>query len=293
MFEELKGIQGVRNVKPVIKGNLEKLVELGSQLERDFENRTYFIFEKRPELYERVKKADIEYDEQDIQSLVVALSSQETQNPIVRGVYTGALVSLLTEKNNKEGRRTIVKLDIAGSEFPYLCARAKYADVLMIKNVKGDSIGRDISCNHGRAGIVILQDIIGDYAGWCMAMNQGQAGIIILQDINGDNAGDGISADHGQAGIIILQDITGEYTGLYMIVNYGRAGIISLKNIKLPREHYGYYSLLDKEGKYSSQIREFTDEMVKKYSESRMTFEKLREEIGEFIKRIKSGGEDV
>ena len=78
-----------------------------------------------------------------------------------------------------------------------------------------------------------------------------------------------------------------------MIVNYGRAGIISLKNIKLPREHYGYYSLLDKEGKYSSQIREFTDEMVKKYSESRMTFEKLREEIGEFIKRIKSGGEDV
>ena len=246
MFEELKGIQGVRNVKPVIKGNLEKLVELGSQLERDFENRTYFIFEKRPELYERVKKADIEYDEQDIQSLVVALSSQETQNPIVRGVYTGALVSLLTEKNNKEGRRTIVKLDLAGSEFPYLCARAKYADVLMIKNVKGDSIGRDISCNHGRAGIVILQDIIGEYA------------------------------------------------GLYMIRNYGQAGIISAKNIE---SNYvgdcGNYDILDNKGKYSSQIREFTDGMIKKYSESRMTFEELMEEIGKFTKGIKSGGEDV
>ena len=112
MFEELKGIQAARKVKPAIKGNLEKLVELSSQVEGEFENRTYFICENRPELYERVKKADIEYDEQDIQSLVVALSSQETQNPIVRGVYTGALVSLLTEKNNKEGRKTILKFDL-------------------------------------------------------------------------------------------------------------------------------------------------------------------------------------
>jgi len=50
---------------------------------------------------------------------------------------------------------------------------------------------------------------------------------------------------------------------------------------------------LDKQGKYSSQIRRFADEMIKKYSESRMTFEELREEIGRFTKRIKSGGENV
>ena len=274
MFEELKGIQGVRNVKQTTKGSLEKLVELGSQLEREItaESSGYLtLFQERlPELYNIVKDADISYNEHDIQDLAVALSSQEPQNPKIRGVYIGALVSLLTEKNNKKGKRTIVELDLKGSEFPYLCAGAKYADVLMIKNVKGDCIGEGIAYNRGQAGIVILQDIIGEYAGWRIARDHGQAGIVILQDIIGEYAGWSIARDHGQAGIISAKNIESNYVG-----------------------DCGNYDILDNKGKYSSQIREFTDGMIKKYSESRMTFEELMEEIGKFTKGIKSGGEDV
>jgi len=273
------------------------LIEIGIQLERKIEEPAHYSYldtEQYKKIYERVKDADIEYDKKDIQDLAVALSSQEPQNPKIRGVYIGALVSLLTEKNNKKGKRTIVELDLKGSEFPYLCAGAKYADVLMIKNVKGDCIGEGIAYNRGQAGIVILQDIIGEYAGWRIARDHGQAGIVILQDIIGEYAGWSIARDHGQAGIVILQDIIGEYAGLYMIRNYGQAGIISAKNIE---SNYvgdcGNYDILDNKGKYSSQIREFTDGMIKKYSESRMTFEELMEEIGKFTKGIKSGGEDV
>ena len=298
MLEELKGIQAARKVKPAIKGNLEKLIELGSQLEREFTTGSFshinLIQERRPELYKIVKDADIEYDKQDIQALAVAFSSKEVQNPIIRGAYIGALVSLLTEKNNKEGRRTIVKLDLTGSEFPYLCAGAKYADVLMIKNVKGKLIGYNIASNYGQAGIVILQGIKGDFAGADIAFNHGQAGIVILQNIIGNDAGNWMAADHGQAGIISLEDIIGDYAGEYMAYNHGQAGIIFLKNVSsIYAGNCGNYSLLDKQGKYSSQIRRFADEMIKKYSESRMTFEELREEIGRFTKRIKSGGENV
>ena len=321
MLEELKGIQAARKVKPAIKGNLEKLIEIGSQLERKIEEPAHYSYldtEQYKKIYERVKDADIEYDKKDIQDLAVALSSQEPQNPKIRGVYIGALVSLLTEKNNKKGKRTIVELDLKGSEFPYLCAGAKYADVLMIKNVKGDCIGEGIAYNRGQAGIVILQDIIGEYAGWNIAKNHGQAGIVILQNIIGNDAGNWMADNHGQVGIVILQDIIGNYAGRYMATDHGQAGIVILQDIRGDNTGFGiafnhgqasaislknispnylgnHYncSLLDNEGKYFSQIRRFADEMIKKYSESRMTFEELREEIGRFTKRIKSGGENV
>jgi len=208
------------------------LVELGSQLEREFGEGRYplsFISEKRPELYGRVKKANIEYDEQDLQDLALALTIRDSRAPVIKRAFIGALISNLTESRMNHNKRAIVKLDMNNMEFPYLCYGTKYADRLEICNVKGDFIGSGIASCNGKARKIHISNIEGNFAGARIISNCGSAGIIKIENIMGDYAGIYMGDFGSRAGLISINNLIGR--GLYynIVSKKGRAGIISYR----------------------------------------------------------------
>lgn len=150
-FDNLKGIQKEREVKDRKKTNLEYLLEAEKVIvEKYSKGITKFdvgaLSEKIcPVLNKEVKKnlEYINFNKEDIKDLIFAKVNNdynvyETQ---VLGAYTGCLLNLLTERNQKDGKRTKLYINGHGNRFDYLFFRTTNIDELIINNFVGDWIG--------------------------------------------------------------------------------------------------------------------------------------------------------
>ncbi|MEK6928964.1 MAG: hypothetical protein AABW65_03350 [Nanoarchaeota archaeon] len=266
-FDKLKGINAPREIKIVKESTLERLIKLNRELESEItipDDWYWEIHEFRLKLYDQISKRAGDYDVQDISNLTTALSFEESKNQRTRGAYIGGLLSLLTEKNHKLNKETTLEIDLNGREFPYLLFACKYVDTLKISNVKGDYVGSNIARNNGNAGAIFFDNMEGNWVGSGIAYD-GNAGIISFNDLKGNWVGSNIARNNGNARVISFNNGKGDNVGSRIARDNGKCNI------------------LDKEGKYSSKIKQFIEMQRQKYQ----NINELNKDIQEFIGSLK------
>ncbi len=194
MFDDLKGIKE-REIKRRERTALDDLLELNDKIVRgkikiDLNKITKKVISgERKKLEEIVSR--IEYDENDLISFVLSQCNKDYDKKIweLVGFYSGVLLSYLTEKNWKEGKRTIIKIDFGGNEFNNLFYYAECVDVVIVKNLIGNSALYGVASYGGKANQVIGIDIEGDDAlGRVASFYRGKVDQVIGIDIKGRNA---------------------------------------------------------------------------------------------------------
>ncbi len=266
-FDKLKGILPPREIKVVEESALERLIKLNRELEKEIVLPDYWdykLLELRLKLYEQISKRAGSYDAQDISNLTTALSFEESKNKVIRGFYIGGLLSILTENNHELNKTTSLEIDLQGRKFPYLFLACKYVDTLKISNVKGDNVGSWIARYNGNAGAILFDNIEGDWISYGIASNNGNVGIVSFNNIEGYEVGFGIASYNGNVGIVSFDKIKGNNAGYWIADN-------------------GKYNILDKEGKYSLQLKQFVEEQKQKYQNR----EQLDKDIQEFIRSLR------
>ncbi|MCX6710244.1 MAG: hypothetical protein NTV63_04835 [Candidatus Woesearchaeota archaeon] len=93
--------------------------------------KVYEIAEKR------LESADYSEDEI-IDCIIAGRKYEDYGNKAIAGAYTGALLSILTERNSKKGRKTIMYVDEKCSGFDYLFYNARSFDEVYLNNFNGD-----------------------------------------------------------------------------------------------------------------------------------------------------------
>ena len=147
------GLEELAGIAPGVKGKgqynencmIEKLMDAYEHIKDDYNNKSFGgVYIDREKVSETETKLNsyltdnkIDYLEQDISDLVDYLSIQELDGCESQraGTYVGSLISIITEKNEKLGKRTII--DIPENRLAYLGYYCKKFDVVKI----GDSYG--------------------------------------------------------------------------------------------------------------------------------------------------------
>ena len=92
---------------------------------------------------------DVEFTELDLETFVLAKPNQDYSVRVskVIGFYTSALLSILTKRNSKKGKRTKLRIDGSGLTSDCLLHYAGHVDELILENFSGGNIGRHIAPN--------------------------------------------------------------------------------------------------------------------------------------------------
>ncbi|MBT5022032.1 hypothetical protein HOK51_07770 [Candidatus Woesearchaeota archaeon] len=174
----IKKLQGIKpkGVKVKDSSKLEKLIEIGnsimtrfvdscSEYSRNEDSRLH------PEIVKILKTellSEFEFNTDDLISFVHAKSGvegSETELKIL-GFYSGALLSMLTEKNIWLNQKTRVHINGEGNSFPYLFSYAQYIDEIIIENFKGKQVCNNISQGESKANLIVFANMCGNEFGW-------------------------------------------------------------------------------------------------------------------------------
>src|SRR3990167_504206 len=131
-FGALTGIEEARDAQVRNQTTLDKLIEVGEYVI------TKYIS----------AKANSDYD-------------TEIQQEVL-GMYTGALLQLLTKRNKEQGKPAIFHFNGRGNRFDYLFYFAKFIDDIIIENFTGKYICSMIGSYDGNLNQIMCINIEGD-----------------------------------------------------------------------------------------------------------------------------------
>lgn len=181
MIEELKGI-GKEKEKIGTKDNIARLIELENEVMnfKDIVSLTGDIVRA----YKKISQLDIpKFNAVELESYLRIseniFPSMLDRMAIMKGLYSGYLLSTLTARNKKKRKNTAFHLDGHGARFDYLFFSAKTIDKLVITNFKGKGI-----CSHaGRAGslnTLIVDRCEGGDIGYNIGYDKGRIGLVAM-----------------------------------------------------------------------------------------------------------------
>ncbi|MBS3121573.1 hypothetical protein J4434_01675 [Candidatus Woesearchaeota archaeon] len=193
-FGGLGEIDEPRNIKVRVTSALEKLLEIESKCLHQFKFPYKKIISNNdincpqsiikeiyfPLFLQLERKIDFDIDEETINGFIFSnlfLDLDLVESSLL-GVYTGALLHVLTKKNQQKGKRTILHIDGNGNAFPYLFSYAGLVDELIIQNFKGWGICQHIGCN-GYINRLVVTDIVSDYALSGICDYHGEANVVV------------------------------------------------------------------------------------------------------------------
>ncbi len=237
-FGELADIQPAREKVAHTDTLLEELAGIGDGvIERYSTNiepdEVYRHHDTYTAMETELAGSELKWRVSDLQELVTAYGNKDDspEEAITRGMYTGVLASVLTQRNNKNGARTPIHLNGGGNMFPYLLYFAHTLDEVAIENFNGNYIARYAADYGGTAKSITLTNITGDWVGVGIARNKGLVGTVTLANITGKEAGETIAGDKGRVETVTLANITGYNAGAQIAGNDGRVGTVTLVNI--------------------------------------------------------------
>ncbi|MBI4453634.1 hypothetical protein HY636_03235 [Candidatus Woesearchaeota archaeon] len=174
-FGGLTGIDDARDVQAREQTTLDKLLETENILIHGetqgwykdvsvefgrFRGGYTFLYDRLTQLLANVKFTEI-----NLREFILAKANNEYQEDYsaALGLFTGCLLQILSERNTKEGKRTIIYINGQGNRFDYLFSHAKADDTLVVDNFKGDYILHKI-CNppDKKAGNIAVLNTSGD-----------------------------------------------------------------------------------------------------------------------------------
>ncbi len=254
----LPGLDGMlpgAKVKGREKAVLEYLVEAEKVIREEYldqlKGRDRQIIKTYFQIYEKLKTdllRDVDFSDRDILTYIDYRVETEGQFKTDEkdeldaffGLYTGCLLSILTERNEEAGLPTSVYFDGKGREIPYLFYCAHKVDELIVNNLSGGLhlIGSEATCcaiggfggyaNHimvvnskgvnclnnvglkgGKIGTVSVINHDGDSlllsrnlaAG--VAKEKGNVGMLLLSGCNADEAIPGLAKEGGSIGMVL------------------------------------------------------------------------------------------
>ncbi|MBS3121962.1 hypothetical protein J4434_03715 [Candidatus Woesearchaeota archaeon] len=142
----LEDIEGPRDAQARLKSVLERLIEV----EIDVLERSIPLSGSRPtyndywliynNTIERTK--DIDFNNNDIAKLIFSVNDKGYGDNFSRslGMFMGVLVHILTERNQKQGKRTRLYFNGKGITFNYLFMYTSFFDELVVENFNGRDI---------------------------------------------------------------------------------------------------------------------------------------------------------
>ena len=212
MFEDLKGIEKGREERKR-KHNLEHLIEAGEKIIDEVMPgfKLKFRVETRDEMQEKTgtELKDVKYNENDIKAYIYANANKELEtNPArILGIYTGCLLTILTQRNKKKDKETILYINGKGNRFDYLFSHAKHFDAVVLDNFKGERICEGIA-RQGKAGLIAVKNIEGN-ATLYAAAHAGIMDLILAYDLKEDAPLWKIAMHGGIVGIAAARSVEG------------------------------------------------------------------------------------
>jgi len=100
---------------------------------------------------------------------------------IALGMYTGALLHLLTISNMREKKRTIVHLSDVDMNCLFYCARR--AGTVILENCKGNHVLKYAGARTGTIGKIVVNNFTGSQLAESAGSNEGRIGMLILNNI--------------------------------------------------------------------------------------------------------------
>ncbi|MBT5022799.1 hypothetical protein HOK51_07905 [Candidatus Woesearchaeota archaeon] len=167
-LKKLKGIKP-KGVKVKLDSSLEKMLSVTEQLlvkkpegiyldiigyaNLKFANKIY------NDLKESLKEVD--FSKTDLENWVL-VNVDSPENLMYRqglGVCSGALLTILTERNKQKNKKTIIDIDGSNSQFDGLFCFTKYADEVTLRNFKGNAICKNFIHSKGEGDKLYLYNV--------------------------------------------------------------------------------------------------------------------------------------
>ncbi|MCX6710243.1 MAG: hypothetical protein NTV63_04830 [Candidatus Woesearchaeota archaeon] len=244
-FDELSGIE-LREKAGQDKNALEKILEICDYLCRNTSEVYRYLFDTMnsdSEFYSHVrsfalsKTRNIDFNEKDICDFIIAKSYEKQEKEGVIGLFSGVLLDILTERNRKQKKKTIIKIDGKGAKFSYLFYGARNFDEIYLSNFNGRYICAKIG-SEGRGGIAALSRIDGSYTGESAGAFSGGIDALIVNSATDNELCSKIGFSGGKAGLVLISNSKAFLAGS-SIARDGSAGMIVLNQII--SEHIGDY----------------------------------------------------
>ncbi len=171
----------------------------------------------------------LEYKEQDIVDLVEFAGMQEygTDESEKYGKYISKLITNLTDKNEKLGKRTIIdipenKLNWLGSHCEkfdvvkigvnygdYVFQDAKQGNLLYVEDCKGGWFADSIGWDKGKIGAIVGVNVEGGWFAEFAGSKGGKIGAIVGVNVEGDWFAESAGNERGNVGNIIGKNVSG------------------------------------------------------------------------------------
>ncbi len=236
----LPGLDGMLpggDVKGREKTALEYLIEVGNNVMSEGSNASssdqlhvYYLG-----LYKRLKNdllRGLEFSALDIESYVHM--NLEDQRPSTdnqqKGIYTGCLLHLLTERNKAKNLPTRVYIDGKGRYFDYLFYHAEQADEVIVNNLKGQGICDHMANNYGRVNLILVANSQGEWIASDVAQFGGEAGAILMINCLDQLAGSRIGDHSGRVDLVLLERYRGWSSLSNCCSNSSQFGMVVLAN---------------------------------------------------------------
>lgn len=151
LLPALENIEPSRDVHVRLISTLEKLTELendivGKHTPLNGSNPTHSDYDIIH--WNTLKRIEgIDFDSDDIAQFIFSVSYKDDDvfSSQLLGMFTGALVHILTERNQRHGKRTKLYFNGNGITFNYLFFHAEVIDELVVENFNGDYICANVA----------------------------------------------------------------------------------------------------------------------------------------------------
>src|SRR3989338_8008802 len=251
LLSDLSGIQEQRDIQVREQTLLEKLINIEQGillhvvryiLIDKFSKRIDKLLNKQPNddseeflesgmlssIYSYLTKElePVEFSEKDLTEYILSRTNNYDRDSLVCGVFSGFLLSLMTERNQAQGKRTRFYINGSGNSFDYLFAFARTVDELIVENFSGDYICTNIGSNGGVANQVVGLNLKGNYALADIGTDGGNVSLVLGVGIKGISALSSIGKNGGNVKYVLGFDIEGDNALYNICSNKGNISLI-------------------------------------------------------------------
>ncbi len=233
MFDSLRGIKKERDVQERELVALDYLLEREEKVRKEWAGKISDknVNDIKTDLYSPLYQSCQNlpsFTASDLQALISAKANNgyDENESRALGLYTSVLLHLLTEREQQQGRRAEVEIDLQGGSFSYLFYFAGMADIVQVKNVVGKCTCAYMGSFGGRVQELYLTDCEGNYAAWTAGRNHGKVGTLMISGNKGNWAAIWVGGNSGKVGTLVIDRSKGNHAARRAGSDHGHVGTL-------------------------------------------------------------------
>jgi hypothetical protein len=232
--------------------NLEHMLEISKEILTKFPQDHNIV--RTREILSRAVEDDhkgVHFNEADLASFVYHNANNGKTDPILFGLYTGCLLSLLTTRREEQRKDSRVHIDGKGERFDYLFYGAQFVDELFVENVRGDNVCGYVSSFQGQGRVLITKNIQGKRTAMNIASSDGELSLYMAINNSGNEIASWAGSDGRICSMVLIGNsgenlaawagCTGEIKQLVAFQSYFPRGSVEAGKICRSRKAYSQY----------------------------------------------------